>query len=690
LNFIVTNGNNALFSTQPAIDANGTLTYTPAANANGSATVTVKIHDNGGTANGGIDTSTAQTFTITVTPVDQAPTITGISDQTINEDTPTSALAFTIGDVDTPVANLTVTPSSSNTTIIPTANIVLGGSGANRTVTVTPALHQYGGPVTITLTVSDGTLSTPTSFKVTVNFVNHAPVLSPIANQTVNAGSLLTFTATATDIDLPAQPLTYSLQNGTTNCTSVTSCTVPSGAAINPTTGVFTWTPTNAQAPGTYRVYVAVTDGIAESGSEFTITVNAPVATGNPQLAFTTAAQMITTNFTSGTITIQRQASDGTPQAGAAMTVNLSDTSATGVFRNTTDTATITSVVIPSGSSSVSVRFRDTAVGTPKLTAAASGYTSGTQVETVKTPAFVFTTAPQTFMTNAVSGTITVQRQMADGTAMTSGAITLNLIDNTATGFFRNTADTANITSVAIANGASTASFRFRDTVVENKTITASLSGYTPASQPIAVIAPPKLVFISPAFTMLPGAVSPVITVQRQTGTGVPVTSGALVVALTDNTSAGAFRNAADTATITSVTIPNGQSSVTFRYRDVRAEAPTMTASASGYVAAAQKEIVDNPPAASLFAASYSVRRTSVLNLNFGVSDPDPGTVITLSASSSNTLVVANAGISFPDNDGASRTIRITPRAVGTTTITLVISDGLRSITRTFNVVVTS
>ena len=40
---------------------NGTLTYTPAANANGTATVTVAIKDNGGTANGGVDTSAPQT-----------------------------------------------------------------------------------------------------------------------------------------------------------------------------------------------------------------------------------------------------------------------------------------------------------------------------------------------------------------------------------------------------------------------------------------------------------------------------------------------------------------------------------------------------------------------------------------------------------------------------------------------------
>jgi hypothetical protein len=312
-------------------------------------------------------------------------------------------------------------------------------------------------------------------------------------------------------------------------------------------------------------------------------------------------------------------------------------------------------------------------------------------METVKTPSFVFTTTPQTFSTNAVSGVITVQRQMADGTAMTSGAITLNLIDNTATGFFRNTADTANITSIAMANGTSTASFRYRDTVAESRTITASLTGYTSASQPISAVGPSKLVFGSAAFTMVPGALSPAITVTREDGTGALLTSGALTVSLTDNTSTGVFRNSADSATITSVVIPNGQSSVTIRYRDTHAEAPTLTLSASGYTSASQKEIVDTAPTASLFSASYSVRRTSALSITFAVSDVDTGSSsVTLSASSSNTSVIASSGISFPDNDGSSRTIRLAPRAVGTTTITLTISDGLLSITRTFNVVVTN
>src|SRR3989442_8460326 len=86
LNFIVSTTNTAMFSVPPAIAANGTLTFTPAANANGSATVTVQVHDDGGVANGGVDTSAAQKFTITRNAVNHAPSFTKGANQTKNED----------------------------------------------------------------------------------------------------------------------------------------------------------------------------------------------------------------------------------------------------------------------------------------------------------------------------------------------------------------------------------------------------------------------------------------------------------------------------------------------------------------------------------------------------------------------------------------------------------------------------
>jgi len=56
------------FSALP-ISATGTLTYALAANATGTANVAAQVQDNGGTGNGGVDTSAAQTFTITAAAV---------------------------------------------------------------------------------------------------------------------------------------------------------------------------------------------------------------------------------------------------------------------------------------------------------------------------------------------------------------------------------------------------------------------------------------------------------------------------------------------------------------------------------------------------------------------------------------------------------------------------------------------
>jgi hypothetical protein len=71
LDFIVSNDNNALFSVRPAVSSTGVLTYTPAADAHGSATVSLTLTDDA-TRGGAALTTAAQTFTITITPVNEA------------------------------------------------------------------------------------------------------------------------------------------------------------------------------------------------------------------------------------------------------------------------------------------------------------------------------------------------------------------------------------------------------------------------------------------------------------------------------------------------------------------------------------------------------------------------------------------------------------------------------------------
>jgi hypothetical protein len=111
--------------------------------------------------------------------------------------------------------------------------------------------------------------------------LNTAPTLGAIVNRTVDEETLLSITASATDQDLPAQTLTYSL------------ATAPAGMAINPTTGQISWTPTEAQGPGTYNVTVRVTDnGTPALGHTTSFIVTVDEVNVAPQLA-TPASQNV-------------------------------------------------------------------------------------------------------------------------------------------------------------------------------------------------------------------------------------------------------------------------------------------------------------------------------------------------------------------------------------------------------------
>jgi Big-like domain-containing protein len=87
LTFNVTgNTNPSFFSAGPSVSPTGVLTYTPAANASGTANITLSLSDDGGTANGGDDTSDAQSFTITVNALNDAPSFIAGPSQSVNED----------------------------------------------------------------------------------------------------------------------------------------------------------------------------------------------------------------------------------------------------------------------------------------------------------------------------------------------------------------------------------------------------------------------------------------------------------------------------------------------------------------------------------------------------------------------------------------------------------------------------
>jgi hypothetical protein len=253
--------------------ASRTVTVTPAANQAGTATITVTVSDGQATA--------AANFLLTVTAVNDAPTITELPNQTTSVGVPVGPLALTVADVETSAATLTLSGGTSNPTLVPVTNIVFGGSGANRTVTVTPAPGQTG-TATVTLTVSDGQASTPTSFFLTVTAANTNPTITAIGDQTVvedTATGAIGFTVG--DAESAASSLT--LTGATSNATLVPLSNIVFGGSGASRT--VTVTPAANQA-GTATITVTVNDGQASAAASFLLTVtavnDAPTISGLP------------------------------------------------------------------------------------------------------------------------------------------------------------------------------------------------------------------------------------------------------------------------------------------------------------------------------------------------------------------------------------------------------------------------
>ncbi len=177
-----------------------------------------------------------------------------------------------------------------------------------------------------------------------------------------------------------------------------------------------------------------------------------------------------------------------TDTIGDTITVRLTtSTTSTGkFFLDSNGTTQITSVKINSGSSSSSYfYYKDTAVGSPVLTASSSGYTSAKTTFSIRLPKLAFTVGGgQTFTVDAVSSQITVQRQTAtSGPYFPDVAITLELTSSSGSGvFYSDAAGTNVITSVTIASGVSSTSFYYMDTEVGSPVLTATSAGYTSAT----------------------------------------------------------------------------------------------------------------------------------------------------------------------------------------------------------------
>ena len=139
--------------------AQRSLKLKPAPNQFGTTTIQVRVTDlDGGTS--------AVSFNLTVSSVNDAPTISVIPDQSLDVNQSSQPIPFTIADAETPAQDLTLTTTCSNKALLP--DLRLGGSGSTRTLTLYPAAKKSGtATVHVYVTDAEGARKAST-FQVTV------------------------------------------------------------------------------------------------------------------------------------------------------------------------------------------------------------------------------------------------------------------------------------------------------------------------------------------------------------------------------------------------------------------------------------------------------------------------------------------------------------------------------------------
>ncbi|KQT13097.1 hypothetical protein ASG40_19865 [Methylobacterium sp. Leaf399] len=185
-------------------DSASGYTITPTADYNGPLVIGYRVGD--GTL------STAASLTKTLEAVNDAPVLTG-TQATLDVGTEDTAFTVTTAQLLQGFSDPDgTTPVVSNLTVS-NGTIVSNGEGG---YTVTPA-DNYNGPITISYSVGDGTVSIPASLSTTLVAENDAPVLvrpAAVAIAENAAPGTVIATLSATDVDDATSDLRYAITSG--------------------------------------------------------------------------------------------------------------------------------------------------------------------------------------------------------------------------------------------------------------------------------------------------------------------------------------------------------------------------------------------------------------------------------------------------------------------------------------------
>ncbi|MEK7780876.1 MAG: Ig-like domain-containing protein, partial [Verrucomicrobiota bacterium] len=671
-------------------NTSGSLSFTPVANANGSATITVIVND-GQSANNTI----TRTFTVTVSAVNDAPTLNAITGVTFNEDA--GAQTVSLSGIGRGAANetqtLTVTATSSNPSLIPNPSVTYTSPNATGSLSFTPVANASGS-ATVTVTVNDGQAANNTvsqTFTVTVNAVNDAPTLNALSNLSLNenaAAQTISLAGIGSGAANESQTLVVTATSSNPSLIPNPSVSYTSPSA----TGSLSFTPA-ADLNGTATITVTVNDGQTAFTRTFTVTVS-PVI--NPPTLGAISAVTINEDATAQTVSLS---GIGTGAVNETQPLTISATSSNpGLIPNptvsysspsATGSLSFTPVANANGSATITVTVNDgqSANNTfsQTFTVTVSAVNDAPTLSTLANVSISENAAAQNVSLAGIGTGAANETQTLLVTATSSNP---GLIPNPAVTYNSpNATGSLSFTPVADANGSATITVTVNDGQAANNTFTRTFSvtvtgvNNAPTLDAVSAVsvsedAGAQTVNLSGIGT---GAIDETQTLTVTATSSNPSLIPNPTVSYSSPSATGSLNftsatNASGTATIT-VTVNDGQSA-----NNTVSRAFTVTVNA----------VNDAPTLNAInnvgINENSSAQTVSLSGIGTGAANETQ--TLSITATSSNPGLIPNPTVSYT-SPGATGSLSFTPvaNANGTATITVTVNDGQaanNTTTRTF------
>ncbi|HSN91331.1 MAG TPA: hypothetical protein VLS93_08880, partial [Anaeromyxobacteraceae bacterium] len=422
-----------------------------------------------------------------------------------------------------------------------------------------------------------------------------------------------------------------------------------------------------------------------------TVTPAAPAA-----VVFTTLAQAVEAGACSDVVRVELRDAFGNPTAdpGSATPLALLAAPPDGfeLFEDPACAVAVpgASIEIAAGAGGKDFWFRGTVAGGVTVTSSPAGLAPASQDENVD-PAdaarIVFLSAPLTAVAGVCSDLATVvSLDLYGNVAPVAGATTVALGAAPAGGFELHGAGGcggAPVASTTIAAGTATGTFRFRGTVAGAVTITATAFATSDdQEETILPAAPDRLVFVTPARTVVAGTCSEVATVEARDpyDNVAPVASDTAVALAAAPPNGLTFYGAAGCAglPVASVTIPAGSSQASFWLEGGRAGPVTVTATGDGIALAATQ--IETVQAGAPDRLGFT---TAPQTLTAGACS-GPATVALQDAGGNTAPVAADTPVSLVASPGAGFAFYAGAGCVGLPVASIVIPTGSSGATFSF------